>query len=488
MKLRLKNMHEGAKSAFVYTFCTVFSRGLAIITVPVFTRLMTTDQIGVVNLYNSWYSLISVVATLSLTSGGFAVAMKEFEGERDQYLSSVLSLTSGIGILIGIIFMLFSSAWVKITGLSRLLLGLMSVGFIVAPARDFWLARQRYEYKYKLAGCITILSAVAASVVSILAVYYAKNKGITGSITVAEYRLVSNYLIIYGVAAFIWIFIMAKGRTLYNAKYWKLSLSLSLPLIGYSVASQVLSVSDRMMISKMVNDSAVGIYSTLYTVSSLSLMIWTAINASFVPYLYQNINKNNKRVKEISFSLLALYSFVAVALVYLAPEIVRILATEEYYEAIYIMPPIAGGVYFISVSNMYSNVLIYLKKTKYIMVSACVAALINLTTNYIFIKIFGYMAAAYTTLFAYIIMTILLVYFANRCAEKNGMEVSDFYASKKIGLLSIFTTSLCLVGMILYKYSWLRYIVIVVVVLSGSYLLYYLQKKKNIITGLKGNK
>ena len=61
-----------------YTRFQQSSRGLAIITVPIFTRLMTTEQIGEVNLYNSWYALISVVATLSLTSGGYSVAMKEY--------------------------------------------------------------------------------------------------------------------------------------------------------------------------------------------------------------------------------------------------------------------------------------------------------------------------------------------------------------------------------------------------------------------------
>lgn len=470
-------MHEGAKSALVYTFATIFSRGLAIITVPIFTRLMTTEQIGIVNLYNSWYSLLSVVATLSLTSGGFAVAMKEFEGERDQYLSSVLTLTSAIGLVIGIFFFFLSTFWTTITGLSKLLLMLMAIGFVVAPARDFWLARQRYEYKYKLAGGLTILSAIVASFVSILAVYYAKNNNITDGMVVAEYRLVSNYIVIYGIAAVIWVFLFLKGKTLFNLKYWKLSLSLSLPLIGYAIASQILSVSDRMMISKMVNDSAVGIYSTLYTVSSLSLMVWTAINASFVPYLYQNINVNNKKIKEISFSLLTLYSFVAIVLVYLAPEIVKMLATNEYYEAIYIMPPIAGGVFFIAVSNMFSNVLIFLKKTKYIMFSAFIAATLNLITNYIFIDIYGYMAASYTTLFSYIIMTICLAIFAIKCGKRNNLKVSDFYANRKIGFLSVVTLGFCLSGMILYNYKIIRYIIIVLIIVIGIVFALCLQKK-----------
>ena len=146
-------MSESAKSAIVYTLSTVFSRGLAIITVPIFTRLMTTDQIGEVNLYNSWYSLISVVATLSLTSGGYSVAMKEYPDKRDQYQSSVLSLTSLIALIIAIIYFIAPDFWSRLLGLPNGLMVLMLIGFLVAPARDFWLARQRYEYKYKLSGC-----------------------------------------------------------------------------------------------------------------------------------------------------------------------------------------------------------------------------------------------------------------------------------------------------------------------------------------------
>ena len=43
----------------------------------------------------------------------------------------------------------------------------------------------------------------------------------------------------------------------------------------------------------------------------------------------------------------------------------------------------------------------YTKKTTYIMFGTMIAAVINLITNYIFIKAYGYIAAAYTTLFSY---------------------------------------------------------------------------------------
>ncbi|MBQ7714352.1 MAG: oligosaccharide flippase family protein [Clostridia bacterium] len=472
----MKKISAGAKSAVVYTLSTIFSRGLAIISVPIFTRLMTSEQIGIVNIYSSWYSLISVIATLSLISGGFNVAMKEFENERDQYLSSVLSLTSGISLIISAVLIAFSDYWTSVLGLSKRMLLLMSIGFLVAPARDFWLARQRYEYKYKLAGLVTIVSAIVATAVSIISVYsYSRQK--LNNFSVAEVRLLSNYIVIYGVAIVIWISIFLKGKTLFKKKYWKLSLSLSLPLVGYQIASQILSTSDRLMISKLVNDSAVGIYSTLYTVSSLSLMVWSALNSSFVPFLFQNINSGNQKIKKISFSMLAFFSLVAVELVYLAPEIVRFIATEEYYEAIWIMPPIAAGVYFISVSNLYSNVLTYLKKTKYIMFSSIIAAVSNIILNYIFIRIYGYMAAAYTTLASYVIMTALLMIFAIKTGTKCGVSVASFYSNKMIVTMSVVTVFLCMIGLPLYNLSLLRLVLAIILFLSLLVMVLIKQKK-----------
>ena len=118
-KLLKEKIPIGLKSAIVYLFATVFTRGLAIITTPIFTRIMPADQVGMVNLYSSWYSMITVVSTLALTSGGFSIALREFEKERNQYVSSVLSLTSIVAIILGIIYAIAPSFWNGITGLLK---------------------------------------------------------------------------------------------------------------------------------------------------------------------------------------------------------------------------------------------------------------------------------------------------------------------------------------------------------------------------------
>ena len=457
----IKGIPVEIKSGTIYTFSVLITKGLTFITIPIFTRIMSTEEIGNVNLYNSWFSMISILSTLSLTSGGYQLALKEFSDKKNEYDSSVLSITTMMSLVITFFYLLLSDFLNQIIDLPKPLIWLLLIGIIVSPAQDFWMARQRFEYKYKLAAFLSVASAVAASFFSIVVVIYQNAHG--GA--TAEGRLFANNIIMYGFSLLIWIFIMTRGRTIYNREYWKYSLGLSIPLMGHAIAKQILDVSDRIMINYYEGKSAVGIYGTLYTVSAVSLVVWNALNASFVPYLFKNIDFDDKKkkIQNSSSLLLMLYACVAVFMTYLAPEIVRIIATEEYYEAIYIMPPIAMGVSLTAVSNMFSNVLIYYKKTKIIMIASCTAAISNIILNAIFIPLYGYQAAAYTTLLSYILLTIIEAFIGTNTYKKVTGKKEMVYSNKLIIAMCLITMILSFLGLCLYQFKYLRYVTISII-------------------------
>ena len=157
---------------------------------------------------------------------------------------------------------------------------------------------------------------------------------------------------------------------------------------------------------------------------------------------------------------MALYGIVSVLLTYFAPEIVRILATEEYFEAIYIMPPIAAGVFFTSYANLYSNVAVYYKKTKYVMYPAIIAACMNLLLNLIFINLFGYIAAAYTTMFSYIVLAALQGMWSKKVCEENENPISGIYDNKFMIVLAVIIIIVSLLAIPLYSNSIARYSII----------------------------
>lgn len=106
------------------------------------------------------------------------------------------------------------------------------------------------------------------------------------------------------------------------------------------------------------------------------------------------------------------------------------------------------------------------KKTNYIMYSSMIAAIINLILNYICINIFGYMAAAYTTLVAYIVLAGAQVIFARKIHLKRTGEKS-VYNDKAVLFMAILTILAALLGLVLYRYTWLRYIIICIGMIAG---------------------
>lgn len=465
-----QNIPRGIKSASAYTIASVLTRGLAIITIPIFTRLMTTDEMGTVNLFNTWSSNLSIITSLAITSGGLGLAMKEFETERDEYMSSILLIpTIMTGVLL-FIYMIAPVIFQHILGLSNGLILFMLFGLVVSPATAIWMYRKRYEYKYMQSSLVSFGVALISCILSIYVVNYMKKND---PVNIANGKIISSGLISYGASCILYISILLKGKKIFSKEYWIFSLQLSLPLVGYSFSNQILMSSDRIMISKMVDNSAVGIYSLLYNVSSLSDIVWNAMIAAFIPYLYQNFDTQKDKIRKIIDILLILYAGVAIILTFFAPEIVWILATKEYYESINIMPPIACGIFFMAIFAIYTPIFVYYKKTGYLMVTTTIAAVLNIILNFIFIPIFGYIAAAYTTLVSYGVLAFIQYLIAiNFEKSMNGIK-NSIYNNSHIMLLSILTTILCLSGTLMYKFYLLRYLIILLMVFVCILLLYY---------------
>lgn len=468
---------QGAKSAIVFTLAILVSRGLAFITTPIFTRIMPIDQIGVVGLYTSSFVILSSITSLGLTSGGFMVGMKEYADKRSQYISSILSLTTLASVVLFFLFITLPYFWTNLLGLPIGLILLMVLGCILTPAYEFWLMRQRYEYAYKKAAIITIVTSFISTLFALIAVILTREMP-SSSGEIRIYVSIGTSLLVYLV---FWLIQMKKGKVFYNKVFWTSSLSLGLPLLGHSFASQILSVSDRILIAKYVDNYAVGIYTTLYTIASLTLMLWGAINSSYVPYLFQNIESKDKRniVSKSAVQLLSIFSAITVCVSIMAPELVKILAPSEYCEYVRIIPPIVAGVFFITVGNFYSNILVFCKKTMAIMFSTLIACIVSVFLNILLIPKIGFEVAAYNTLLSYVLFAFLQAYFSYKVFRKQ-YDGQFVYNNFKMTGVTLLTILLCLICIPLYNYNVLRYLYGLVMIIMVIYLYTKRNVKKNI--------
>ena len=74
-KYKYSELTVEAKATIWFVICNCIQKGMTVITIPVFTRIMSTEQYGVYSVYHSWMGLLTVIITLNLSAGAFNNAM-----------------------------------------------------------------------------------------------------------------------------------------------------------------------------------------------------------------------------------------------------------------------------------------------------------------------------------------------------------------------------------------------------------------------------
>ena len=148
----------------------------------------------------------------------------------------------------------------------------------------------------------------------------------------------------------------------------------------------------------------------------------------------------------------------------ISPEIINILGTTDYKEAVCIIPVVALGVFYTFIYDFYASIEFYFGATEYVMYASVVGAVLNIILNVIFIPIFGYVAAAYTTLSCYMIFMIMHYVFSYKVLKEQKIK-EKVYDNKIIFLLVLLISIICLGSMITYE-SYLVRIVLIVLVMG----------------------
>ena len=391
---KYENLSAPVKASIWFTICNVVQKGIALISTPIFTRIMTTQQYGVYTIYQSWYQVLTIFATLNLSAGVFNNGLTKYPDKKNRLVSSLQGLSTTVTFLLFLIYIAYPKFWNDIFGMSTLFVVAMFAQLLLEPAYLFWSAEQRYRYSYKNLIFTTMIIAIGSPLIGIISVMSTTYK--------AEARVLSFVLVQVVLGLYFYVRAFIRGKCFFDSFFWKYALTFNIPLIPHYLSMTILNQSDRIMIDKMVGTSEAAIYGIAYTLAMMMTIITGAINSSFIPYTYQNIKE--KRFKEIGKNanfILLLVAMGCVMAMAFGPELIKLFATDEYYNAIWVMPPVAASVFFMFLYPLFANVEFYYEKTKFVMVASCSGALLNIVLNYIYIRQYGYYAAGYTTLVCY---------------------------------------------------------------------------------------
>lgn len=462
---KYKLLSVTVKATFWFTVCNFLLKGISFITVPIFAAILPTAEYGAMSIYYSYEQIFLIFATLELSIGAYQRGVIKYKDNEKLFTTSVIILGNIITLINLIVFCIFHDWIISFTNISMTILVLMLMYFFVQPAYNAWLTRKRFSYEYKPAVLATLLFSILTTIISLLAVYLIKQ---TAAIKIITVLIVEIIFCLFFYVKNLRLVLFFKNLNLVK-EYWIYCLKFQLPLLFHSLSYLLLSQSDRVMIGSLVNNTKAAIYSVAYNLASAVLIFQQSLNQVFKPWRYQKMeSKEYMTIYNTSTTVTLLLGVMICLFVLLAPDVIRLLFREEYYESIWTIPPVSISVFFMYLYSMFSDIESYFYDTKYMAFISVSCAILNIILNYFGIILFGYIACAYTTLITYIIFSLGHYHFMKKSLKKNDVK-AKIYDIKKLSIISIIILIYGLIVLILYKYDILRYLALVLISLLIVY-------------------
>lgn len=464
-------MSKPLKASVWFMASSIINKGIAFLTTPLFARLLTQEEYGMVGVYSTWVVILTIIITFELATGVFNKAMIKYEDDKDGYTSSSLILVTILFFFFFVIYLILRTNINKMIGLPPVMILLMFAEIISTTTWNLYAIRRRFEYEYREIVIVTVVVNIVATSLSFLLVVL--NTEHRAEARVAGF--VFTYVVVY---LFFYIRILLKGKVYINKNYWKYSLCYNLPLIPHYLSQQVLNQSDRIMISYLKGNSDAGLYTLAYQVATVIQLVTNAVHVSFMPWCFQCLkNGESNDIKNRSLQIEILVGILCLTFSLFAPEFIMILGGQSYYSAVYIIPPISMSIVFLTMYSFFANIEFYFEKTKIVMFASVIVAIANVVLNLLFIPMYGFVAAGYTTLLCYILYATVHYGYMVRICKANGIGV-PFYG-KKMWVAAMVMVFLSISVSVIYQYMIIRWVVAMTSLICTCF---FFLRNKNIFT------
>lgn len=402
--MKKHKLNKYFKATGMYTVGSVFNKAISLLLLPIFTRLLSTSSYGIVSTYTSWVNVVTIIvgAQLNLT---IRPAMTDYKKDINKYIFSINLLSFFIFIFLLIVLSIITKIFFSDIILILTIFGLIQSFF--TSIINVELQKQMMQLEYMKRTLLLALPNLIAALLGIIYIVLIPSIDYMGRII----TMVAVYIIIGGYY-FVKYFKIGKIKKI--SSYWKYAIAFSGPLIFHGIASVLLNNIDRTMITMFNNTSETGLYSVAYTMGMALIAVTSAMESVWIPWFTKKIESNQiKKINDVGKIYVIIGSLVCIILMLLMPEVLKIFADKEYWDAIYILPPIMLSSYMVFLFTISANIEYYYKSTKFVALNTIIATIINIILNVFFIPKFGALAAAYTTLISYLISFVLHFKYAN---------------------------------------------------------------------------
>lgn len=393
----------------IYGLGGVANQALGIVLVPIYARALGVADYGTVAILTTTLSLTNMIVALGLPQAFFRSYLKEAEDAAEQrhILETSLGLrliTSAIGLLVVLALAYPLAAAILGDGGGWELIAIIG-GVVFFDSLNLMplslLRAQRRPLPY------VMLSFVRAVLGSALIVFFVVwlHLGVLG--------VVLGSLGSALTAATLGLGILARERRLalgFDGRLARHMLSFGLPLVPASIAGWTLNLSDRYIVQGFEGRTAVGLYSSGYTVG-------LAINAlAIAPFAlawgatYWEISRQPDAARTIARTLtgfVTLAAFMALGVSALSTDLFRFFLTPAFEQGRFVTPFSAFAYVLYGSYTIVTTGLNLENQTRRMPVILGVVAAANVVANVALVPLLGYMGAAVSTLASYLLLAVI---------------------------------------------------------------------------------
>lgn len=439
-----------------YILGGILIKGIAFITTPIFSRLMTTEEFGQLNIYLSYESILAMLIGFQFAGclKNAKIKYADISGGLETFFSNLVALLLLHSAASLVLVNAFSGLIMRLTGIrSVLLLNLLVLNCFGNAAMTVYNSFVSLNYQYKKYVAISVFNALANVALSLLLIFTVLNgdKSMARILGyVLPYVFISLYLVVTS-------FHKRKPKLHSPEKYNVFAYRFCAPLIPNGFAEVMLTQFSKLSVDRYCGAATMGVYSLAYNVYSIVAVVKLGMDYIVGPFYF------DKRVVEDYQGLQKIFSIysrslamISALIMLFSPEIIRVLGDKTYYDARLSAIPLIAVCYFNFLCYMLSQEEYFKQKTYFVSAISVIAMVFNIVLCTVFVPRFEAMGAAFSTLISFVLM-FLMHFIAIKCVLK-----SQSFCWRGLFADGIFITIITIVAIMIADHLVLRITMIIV--------------------------
>jgi len=385
-------------NTIIFGIGTFGSKMLVFLLMPLYTRVLSSSDYGIVDLIIQTSNLLIPIVSL-----GIANAVIRFGLDKSVKKSDVFS-TGLVTIMLGFtVFLILIPLLKKITYISShtVLIYIFVLMSCLRTLCSQFVRAKEYVKLYAIDGVISTITIIVFNVLFLIVF----KLGITGYVLAIVISDMLSTIFLFFVAK-LYRYVRIKGI---NKNVAISMIRYSIPLIPATIFWWITNVSNRFIVAYVLGSEVNGIYAVSYKIPTIIVLI---SNIFMDAWQMSAVNEEDKRSRERFFSkVFNVYQSVlflsASGIILFSKVVTKILVSDAFYESWKYIPFLVIATTFSCLVTFLGSVYMVEKKSILTLSTTVVGAVVNVVLTFLLIHKFKAYGAAFATFVSYLVVFIL---------------------------------------------------------------------------------